>query len=482
MSVINNILKDLNQRRVNGNAENCAPIEGFSASVQTTTMQTMTGRYLPLVGLVGAVVIVLASISLFIMYNLVPEAVGGEQLTYQVADGSTSAPSTTVSSLHKIRRDSETTESAVDQSQKHQSARVQSNKPAQVSSISAYKIADMAYLRLSLDAPRVYHLRWVAEDRLIELGLKNAELKRHGFSTNLSSGLIKSVSTEKVGDQLIIRLLMDEQLAIAGSAYKTNKSGGHELEIKLIVPPPPGMTYGATAKVDKNRPPLPRQALAAKEPTRLQDLKIERSLIAKTKRPLTNAQRAELSYQTAVQRITHGDQKIPEAELSQAIELNPNHHRARETLAAVFVNTNRPAMAIEILERGMALAPHYAGFRKIYARILGDKGKYSLAIKAMEHAEVELTQHPDYYALLAAFYQRNRQHNQAVQLYKQLVRHDPQLGTWWLGLGISLEAMQNPGAALDAYQRANRSGSLKTRVAQYVKKKIRALNRTQGRS
>ena len=55
------------------------------------------------------------------------------------------------------------------------------------------------------------------------------------------------------------------------------------------------------------------------------------------------------------------------------------------------------------------------------------------------------------------------------------MRLRPNLGVWWVGLGISLQATNQPAAALDAYRRASAAGNLHPHVAALAEERMRQL-------
>jgi MSHA biogenesis protein MshN len=203
-------------------------------------------------------------------------------------------------------------------------------------------------------------------------------------------------------------------------------------------------------------------------------------LIAKTNRPLNNKQLAEIKYQLALKHMANGINKEASEVLQASLVDDPGHIKARKALAALMTNNGLENSAIDVLEKGLEIVPEYTLFRRMIARILVGQNDYARAIQTLEKGMPVFFTHTEYYALLAAIYQRDQQHHKAVQLYKKLTHRDPQLGMWWLGLGISLEAQQKQSAALKAFIRARGTGSLSANVSQFVKKKVRLLTQSDG--
>ena len=86
-----------------------------------------------------------------------------------------------------------------------------------------------------------------------------------------------------------------------------------------------------------------------------------------------------------------------------------------------------------------------------------------------------ITEHMDYYAMIAAIYEKLNQPLHAAQIYRDLVSIAPDNGLYWVGLGLSLEKMNKSNEALYAYQRAVKAQHLKPGLASFVESRIRKL-------
>lgn len=200
----------------------------------------------------------------------------------------------------------------------------------------------------------------------------------------------------------------------------------------------------------------------------------EAPVMEKRERPLTPEQRAQQAFQQAVALLGRGRQADAFAVLAEALEHDPNHLRARETLAALQLNTGRLSEAEATLHDGLTLDPAAAPLAKLHARILMERGDTTAAIAVLEPALPNAQTDADYLALLAALLARDSRHAEAVQGYEMLLRLRPDAGPWWMGLALSLEALGNTAQALPAYERARSSG-LNGKVAAYVDGRIQAL-------
>lgn len=79
-------------------------------------------------------------------------------------------------------------------------------------------------------------------------------------------------------------------------------------------------------------------------------------------------------------------------------------------------------------------------------------------------------------ALQAAAQQQLGHHTEAVQAYQRALRSEPDIGVWWAGLGISLDAQGRADEALSAFREAQRRGPLDPALSDYLGKRVEALS------
>jgi MSHA biogenesis protein MshN len=99
------------------------------------------------------------------------------------------------------------------------------------------------------------------------------------------------------------------------------------------------------------------------------------------------------------------------------------------------------------------------------------------AIATLERTLPHAAAQSGYEAFLAALLQRDEQHRRAVEHYLVALRTAPEAGLWWMGLGISYQALQRQGEALDAFARAKASGSLTAELSTFVDSRLAQLKR-----
>jgi MSHA biogenesis protein MshN len=190
---------------------------------------------------------------------------------------------------------------------------------------------------------------------------------------------------------------------------------------------------------------------------------------------VTDAERAERAYSRALRRLHVGDARAAEQDLREALTINPGYLPARELLLVRLMAERRWAQAVEVVASGLELAPGNARLLMFHARILSEQDKLADALVVLAAGSPPMDESPDYYGLQAALLQRSGAHRQAVELYRRLVAERPGAGIWWMGMGISLEALGRTAHAREAYRKATRAGPLAPSSRRFVSERLLGL-------
>lgn len=190
------------------------------------------------------------------------------------------------------------------------------------------------------------------------------------------------------------------------------------------------------------------------------------------------AEQAAITYQQAYDLIAQQHWREAEMKLREALQLDATQYRLRELLVGVYIKTGRWVEADTILAQGLNLTPVHQPLVKLRARTLMQLNQDRQAIAVLAQFAPSLSADPDHFALLAVLQQRVGQHDQAVNLYEQLLAKNPNIGVWWVGKGISLEALHRQGEARRAFEHARASGNLSLEVSRYTDNRLRVLQAT----
>jgi MSHA biogenesis protein MshN len=196
------------------------------------------------------------------------------------------------------------------------------------------------------------------------------------------------------------------------------------------------------------------------------------SVMDKRVKPFSPNEKAESEYHRAADLLQKGRMADAEKHLRLALGADAAHTPSRELLAGLMLQQGHWREAQELLEQGIHAVPAHYPFAQLLARVHVEHGADHKALAVMEASRRAGAENAGYMAFLAALYQRAGKHPEAVKTYSEAVTLNPQEGRWWLGMGISLEAVQDRDAAGAAYQRAINSGVLDDKLLQYARQRL----------
>ena len=93
---------------------------------------------------------------------------------------------------------------------------------------------------------------------------------------------------------------------------------------------------------------------------------------------------------------------------------------------------------------------------------------------AMARADY-VTEQADYQAFIAALLQREGRHGEAIEHYLQALSKTPQSGIWLVGIGISLQAENRLPEAQEAFNRAKASNNLRPDLQPFVEQRLKQI-------
>jgi len=185
--------------------------------------------------------------------------------------------------------------------------------------------------------------------------------------------------------------------------------------------------------------------------------------------------RAESEFRRAVSLVNQGRIAEGMGGFRRALEIDPGHEAARQTLVALLLETKRVDEAAASLQEGLALNNGNTGFAMLLARIMVESNDIPAALIVLQRHAAPADRNPDFHAFTAALYQRLDRHKEAIEQYQTALSLAPAAGVWWLGLGISLQAVERRKDALEAFTRAQSAGNLAPDLLAFVEQRLRQL-------
>jgi MSHA biogenesis protein MshN len=189
----------------------------------------------------------------------------------------------------------------------------------------------------------------------------------------------------------------------------------------------------------------------------------------------TTGQRAEGAYRSALSSLQEGRIGDAIASLQKALQVEPRHDAARQTLVGLLIENKRGDEAIRQLQLGLTLDPRQPALAMLLARLQIERGESG--IETLTRTLPYAAGNGEYQALLAGALQRQQRHREAAEQYQAALRTQPHNAVWWMGLGISLQAEKRNPEALDAFQKAKATGSLSAELQGFVERKLGQLGR-----
>lgn len=146
-----------------------------------------------------------------------------------------------------------------------------------------------------------------------------------------------------------------------------------------------------------------------------------------------------------------------------------------ELLHQAYVNAGHLSDAVNLR---ITLRGAVAGYRlaRMHSSELLQQGQVGEAINVLERQLPEYEEDGGYYGLLAGLYYKAARYQDAAQAYEKLLALNPDLGSYWLGYAVALDA-QGDARALQAFQRAAQTLSSNDAAREYVLQRVRELGR-----
>ena len=193
-------------------------------------------------------------------------------------------------------------------------------------------------------------------------------------------------------------------------------------------------------------------------------------------RVVSAEQRADNVYKEALLWVRQGRFSDAQKSLKQALTDNPAHQDARLLYARLLMDEGKVADAKAVLSEGIALKPQTFQVYSALAHAQLMSKEVDQAVLTLERGLPLAGENAEFHALLAAALQQQARHAEAVQHYVVALRQMPDAANWLVGLGVSLQSLNNTSGAVEAYQRALDLG-LPASLAQFAREKLSQLGR-----
>jgi tetratricopeptide (TPR) repeat protein len=150
------------------------------------------------------------------------------------------------------------------------------------------------------------------------------------------------------------------------------------------------------------------------------------------------------------------DNDLPTAEgiLRPYLKQRPTDVKAIRMMAELAARVGRLADAENLLERALELAPAFTAARANLATVLYKQNRPADAIAELERIERDGTAHLGHASLKAAALGRIGGHEEALELYRELLESRPDEPKLWMSYGHILKTVGEQAKSIDAYRHA----------------------------
>ena len=242
--------------------------------------------------------------------------------------------------------------------------------------------------------------------------------------------------------------------------------------------PMPRTLRKADPKISGSSVPVKPDVAGAVGPEEFQPERAEAAAnIDKQVRAPTERQRAEAEFRGAMADLGAGDGNRAEDKLRSALAIDPLLDKARQALLGLYIERGRRADAEQLLEERLHMDRRPAGFALALARLLLARGANSEALATLQQSLPNGEASADYQAMLANALGRLGQHKLAAERFEMAARIAPRNPVWLMGLGVELRADNRSSEARVAFERARELGGLNPQLASFVDQQLTELKR-----
>ncbi|MCP4986329.1 MAG: tetratricopeptide repeat protein [Colwellia sp.] len=159
--------------------------------------------------------------------------------------------------------------------------------------------------------------------------------------------------------------------------------------------------------------------------------------------------------------------------LEEVVILTPKDSQTRKKLAALWFGRQAYQDASNLLSQGIALNGKDSSLREMKARIHLKQGQLTLALNTLKPL-VKL-ENVQYQIMLANTAQQANHHESTAQAYRMLIAMQPDMGRWQLGLAVLYDKNSQFDLANEAYKKALTKNDLSVASEQFVQQRIQAI-------
>ncbi|MDC2889587.1 tetratricopeptide repeat protein [Psychrosphaera algicola] len=202
----------------------------------------------------------------------------------------------------------------------------------------------------------------------------------------------------------------------------------------------------SVASIRQDSAQASEQSNAVDEPSNINESSF---VIERTNVSLTPEQRVEKLLVSAKKSFDKGYISEGITQLEQLLKMSDGHIEARSLLAGAWYGRGESNRAISILNNGLQRYPNIELWRLTAAKIFF---KENNAAGALSYLDVQINDASiEFLTMKGSLGRQLQQFDKAEQAYLQLIELQPKKGNWWLGLAIAQDSQGKFEQALESY-------------------------------
>ena len=201
--------------------------------------------------------------------------------------------------------------------------------------------------------------------------------------------------------------------------------------------------------------------------------KVQANKISVSRRQLSADELAQQKIVQAEKAL--GAKQIAKAEnlLEDVLIIKPTDSQTRKKLAALWFGRQAYQDAVNLLSQGIALNGQDSSLREMQARIYLQQGQARAALNTLK--PLASLKDEQYQIMLANIAQQAQQNEAGIAAYKVLITMQPEMGRWQLGLAVLYDKDSQFKLASKAYAEALAKNDLSISSENFVKQRIQAI-------
>ena len=186
-------------------------------------------------------------------------------------------------------------------------------------------------------------------------------------------------------------------------------------------------------------------------------------------------QQAENEYRRSLQLQRQGQISEAMNGFENALKLDPRHESARLAMANVLIGRQQLVEAEKLLDEGLQASLKQTQLAFLLARLLVERNESGAALDILQGSQQFANNQGEYLAFHAVLLQKLQRHHEAIEFFTKALQLSPKNAVWLMGLGISLRADKQNEEARAAFRKAQDSNMLSAELRSFVAQQLKEL-------